>query len=119
MRDCPWHVKICRMRSRQVLRGSLRWLAPEDGGLRQPFARDHWCRLAWVEPGDIDHIASLVIERIEPRLPVSPHATAFWLAWEHLPDEDWTVVAGDVLAITEGVRPVAYLSVEAVTADDT
>jgi hypothetical protein len=107
------------MRSRQVLRGSLRWLTPEEGGLRQPFASDHWYRPGWVEPGDIEHVASLVIEGIEPGLPVSPRVTAFWLAWERLPDEDWTVVAGDVLAITEGVKPVAYLSVEAVAADDT
>src|SRR5918994_3208513 len=100
------------MRSRQVLRGRLEWLAPEEGGLRQPFASDHWCRPAWIEPGDIHHVASLVIEGIEPGQPVSPSVTAFWLAWDLIPDEEWTVAVGDALAVTEGVRPVAYFQVE-------
>jgi hypothetical protein len=34
--------------------------------------------------------------------------------WEKIPDEDWTVRLGDVLAITEGPRAVAYLTVERV-----
>jgi hypothetical protein len=46
------------------MRGSLRWLLPvERGGLRFPFPGDHWVRPAWIEPGDIQHVASLVITR--------------------------------------------------------
>lgn len=73
------------MWSKQVLSGSLWWLAPEEGGLRQPSASDHWCRPAWIEPGDIEHVASLTIEGIEPGAPVSPGVTAFWLAWTSSP----------------------------------
>lgn len=91
--------------------GSLRWLSPEEGGLRVPFPSDHWCRPAWIEPGDIQHVASLVIENIVPNEPISPNVRASWLAWTRLSQEEWTVRPGDVLAITEGPRVVAYLSV--------
>ena len=70
------------MRARQLLRGSLRWLSFEQGGLRQPFVSDRWVRPAWIEPGDIDHVASLVITEISPGEPVSDGVEAFWLAWE-------------------------------------
>ena len=99
------------MRAKQILRGSLRWLSADEGGLRQPFQSDRWCRPAWIEPGDIQHVASLVIEGVEPHEPLSPRVTAFWLMWDRIPDDDWTVRVGDVLAVTEGPRPVAYLTV--------
>jgi len=94
--------------------GTLRWLPPEDGGLRSPFPSDHWCRPAWIEPGDLRLTASLVIENIVPNERVSSNVTAWWLAWENLSEEEWTVRPGDVLAVTEGPKVVAYLTVEAV-----
>ena len=87
------------MRSKQVVRGSLRWLPPDEGGLKEPFRLDTWCRPAWIEPGDIHHVASLVITGIEPQQPVSPSVEAYWLAWEKIPGDEWTVRPGDVLAV--------------------
>jgi hypothetical protein len=108
------------VRQKQVYRGSLRWLRPEEGGLRQPFSGERWCRPAWIEPGDIQHVASLAITGIKPGQPVSEDVEASWLVWNNLPDNEWTVRPGDVLAITEGSRAVAYMTVEQVTleADD-
>jgi hypothetical protein len=105
------YVAQSTVESRQVFRGSLRWLAPEEGGLRIPFPADHWCRPAWIEPGDIQHVASLVVTGIEPGAPVSNDVEAHWLAWQIIAAEDWTVRAGDILAVTEGPRAVAYLEV--------
>jgi len=115
----PWaraHAawESARVRQKQVYRGSLRWLKPAEGGLRQPFTSDHWCRPAWVEPGDIQHVASLAITGIKPGEPVSADVEASWLFWENLPEDEWTVRPGDVLAVTEGSRAVAYMIVEQV-----
>ena len=99
------------MRTRQVIHGSLRWLAPDDGGLRVPFPSDHWARPAWIEPGDIQHVATLIISGIVPGQPVSPDVSAYWGMWDRITDEEWAVVPGDVLAVTEGPRAVAYLTV--------
>ncbi|TMK84712.1 MAG: hypothetical protein E6G57_14725 [Actinobacteria bacterium] len=104
------------MRSKQVVRGSLRWLPPDEGGLKEPFRLDTWCRPAWIEPGDIHHVASLVITGIEPQQPVSPSVEAYWLAWEKIPGDEWTLRPGDVLAVTNGPRCVAHLTVESVEA---
>jgi hypothetical protein len=102
------------MRARQMFYGSLRWLSPEEDGLRQPFGADTWCRPAWIEPGGMDQIASLAITGIVPGQKVSPNVEAFWLFWPELPEDDWKGKPGDVLAVTEGIRPVAYLTVERV-----
>ena len=102
-----------------MIRGVLRWLPPEEGGLRGPFPADRTCRPAWIEPGGIDRIASLVIRGIVPEAPISDDVEAHWLAWDRIPEEDWTVRVGDVLAVTEGIRAVAYLDVrEVVVAPD-
>ena len=76
------------VRAKQLLRDSLRWLVPEEGGLRQPFMGDRWCRPAWIEPGDINRVASLAITGISPGKPVSDNVEGHWLAWELL-EESW------------------------------
>lgn len=96
----------------QVARGCLRWLPADEGGLREPFAADRWVRPAWIEPGDIEHVASLVLENIRPAVATCEDVKVSWLAWELLPASDWTLREGDELAITEGTRPVAFFTVE-------
>lgn len=102
------------MKQKQVFRGSLRWLEPAEGGLSQPLRSDRWCRPAWIGPGHIQQAASLDISGINPGNLVSEDVEASWLVWPNLPEEEWTVHAGDVLAVTEGHRVVAYLTVESV-----
>ena len=111
------HGDVPAVNTRQLFHGSLRWLPAEEGGLRSPLLTDRWVRPAWIEPGDIQHVASLVITGIVPGETVSPHVEAFWLAWERLPEDEWDVQPGDSLAVTEGPRAVAYLEVERVDAD--
>ena len=96
----------------QVAYGRLRWLPPDEGGLRQPLSAEQWVRPAWIEPGGIDQVASLVLENIEPGADASDNVKASWLAWETLPAPEWALREGDVLAITEGTRAVAYLTIE-------
>jgi hypothetical protein len=105
---------VLAMREKQVLHGRLEWLSPDKGGLAQPIPLDRWIRPAWIEPGSIARIASLVITEIIPGARVSSNVSAFWLFWETLPDDDWRVEPGNVLAIAEGVRAVAYLHVDLV-----
>ena len=97
------------------MHGTLRWVAPRKGGLSSPVATDYWVRPAWIEPGGIGNVASLVIEGIVPGAAVSPRVSAYWLMWDALPDESWTVRRGDVLAVTEDGRAVAFLAVQDVT----
>jgi hypothetical protein len=58
----------------------------------------------------------LVIDGIVPKEPVSENVEAYWLAWTRIPEDEWTVSPGDVLAVTEGPRAVAYLQVHEVDA---
>jgi hypothetical protein len=96
------------------LRGRLIWLTSEQGGRlggppATPLDQDY-AATAFVPPGGVNEIASFII-RADDRAAWATSASADWLVPEASPD----VVAGDLLVVTEGPRPVAVFHVESVT----
>ncbi len=89
------------------MRGTLRWLSPAEGGRSSAFAGDRYAAIGWVEPGSSDDAWSIVISGIAPGASECA-VEAEWLVW---PDVDFDVHPGDVIAIGDGPRLVAHVTI--------
>ena len=95
------------MVERQMMRGTLRWVAPEDGGRKSPLLGAHLAVTAYAPLGEPPDHWSIVLDGIAPgqrECEVHVH----WLAWENV---DFSVHPGTVRNVCEGSRVVAHLEV--------